>query len=339
MSSMKRIIPFIRVLEPYLTDESVSEVMVNDGGARVFVDRCGRIEEVPGLTIETESLTVAIKCIFRDNHIEISEAQPARVARLEDGSRVTAVLPPISVTGPILTIRRHPRLYSLEELVINETLPETVAERLRAAVTAHANILISGGTSSGKTTLLNALAATFPDRQRILLLESPSEIVLKKRNLVRLQARPEAVVLGKEEPLPPVPISDLLRITLTLRPDRIVVGESKGAEGWDLLQCWNSGHSGSLSTLHANSAVLAITRFVHLVLMARMNLPPSSVREDLGDMLHYVVHVGLEDGRRRVTEVIQVRGYDRRAKRFNIEPLYNTSRSNQGAEWVSERVS
>jgi pilus assembly protein CpaF len=333
---MKRIIPFIRVLEPFLTDDAVSEVCVNDGGARIFVDRCGRMEEIPGLTIQTVNLTAAIKNIFRDNGLEISEAQPARDARLEDGSRVTAVLPPVSVSGPILTIRRHPHLYILDELVSMQTLPATVADQLRATIAARANILISGGTSSGKTTLLNALAATIPDHERILLIEAPSEIVLHKRNLIRLEARLEEIPIGQEKPLPPVPISQLLRTALRLRPDRIIVGETRGAEGWDLLQCWNTGHSGSLSTIHANSAVLAITRFVHCVLMAQMQLPPSSIREDLGDMLHYVVHVALDDGRRRVTEVIQLRGYDRRTKRFVIQPLYNGS--NQGGEWKSERA-
>jgi pilus assembly protein CpaF len=337
MSSMKRIVPFIRVLEPFLTDDAISEVCVNDGGARVFVDRRGRMEEIPGLTIQTVNLTAAIKNIFRDNGLEISEAQPARDARLEDGSRVTAVLPPVSVTGPILTIRRHPHMYTLDELVSMETLPGTVAEQLRATVAARANILISGGTSSGKTTLLNALAATIPDQERILLIEAPSEIVLQKRNLIRLEARLEEIPIGQEKPLPPVPISQLLRTALRLRPDRIVVGETRGAEGWDLLQCWNTGHSGSLSTIHANSAVLAITRFIHCVLMAQMQLPPSSIREDLGDMLQYVVHVALDDGRRRVAEVIQLRGYDRRAKQFVIQPLYNGS--NQGGEWQSERAS
>lgn len=325
MSSMKRIIPFIRVLEPYLTDESISEVMVNDGGAHLFVERNGVIEPVPDVTIATASLTAAIKNIFRDNHLEISEAQPAREARLEDGSRVTAVLPPVSVTGPVLDIRRHPRLFSLIELVDMKMLPRHVAELLRGAIDAGSNLLISGRTGSGKTTLLNALAATLPDHQRILLIEAPAEIVLQKPNLVRLEARPEELPMGDEKPLPPVPVSHLLRTALRLRPDRIVQGEIRDADAWNLLQCWNSGHSGSLTTIHANSAVLALTRFLHCVLMAQMNLPPSSIREDLGDMLHYVAHVALVDGRRRVTEVIKIRGYNRRARRFLIEPLYATT--------------
>jgi pilus assembly protein CpaF len=322
MSSMKRIIPFVRVLEPYLTDEAVTEIMVNDGGSRIFIERQGRIEQLSGVRIETVSLTAAIKNIFRDNGLEISEAQPARDARLEDGSRVTAVLAPISVTGPILTIRRHPRLFTIAQLVDLGMLTPYAAGLLGTAVAEGANVLISGRTGSGKTTLLNALAATLPDHERILLIEAPAEIAIQKPNLVRLEARLEELPLGQEAPLPPVSIGQLVRTALRLRPDRIVVGETRGADAWELLQCWNSGHSGSLSTIHANSAVLALTRFVHCVLMAQMNLPASTVREDLGDMLQYVVHVELENGQRRVREMIRVRGYERRRKGFQIEQLY-----------------
>jgi pilus assembly protein CpaF len=322
MSSMKRIVPFIRVLEPYLTDDAVTEIMVNDGGSRLFIEREGRIEQLSGVRIETVSLAAAIKNIFRDNGLEISESQPARDARLEDGSRVTAVLAPISVCGPILTIRRHPRLFSLALLVQTGMLTSYAAELLCAAVTEGANILISGRTGSGKTTLLNALAATLPDHERIVLIEAPAEIAIGKPNLVRLEARLEEVPLGQETPLPAVSIGQLVRTALRLRPDRIVVGETRGADAWELLQCWNSGHSGSLSTIHANSAVLALTRFVHCVLMAQMNLPASSIRQDLGDMLRYVVHVEIENGRRQIREIIRVRGYDRRARHFRIEPLY-----------------
>jgi pilus assembly protein CpaF len=323
MSSMKRIIPFVRVLEPYLTDEAVTEIMVNDGGSRIFIERHGKIEELSGVRIATVSLTAAIKNIFRDNGLEISEAQPTRDARLEDGSRVTAVLAPISVSGPILTIRRHPRLFSLTQLVEAGMLTSYASGLLCAAVTEGANVLISGRTGSGKTTLLNALAATLPDHERILLIEAPAEIAVCKPNLVRLEARLEELPLGQEAPLPAVSIGQLVRTALRLRPDRIVVGETRGGDAWELLQCWNSGHSGSLSTIHANSAALAITRFVHCVLMAQMNLPASGIRQDLGDMLRYVVHVELENGRRQVREIIRVRGYDRRARRFQIEPLYN----------------
>jgi pilus assembly protein CpaF len=200
-----------------LSDEAVTEIMVNDGGSRIFIERQGRIEQLSGVRIETVSLTAAIKNIFRVNGLEISESQPARDARLEDGSRVTAVLSPISVSGPILTIRRHPRLFSLAQLVDAGMLTSFASGLLSAAVNEGANVLISGRTGSGKTTLLNALAATLPDHDRILLIEAPAEIAICKPNLVRLEARLEEVPLGQETPLPPVSIGQLVRTALRLR--------------------------------------------------------------------------------------------------------------------------
>ena len=237
------------------------------------------LQEVPDLVLDERNLKVAIKNIARTCGDEISDVQPILDARLEDGSRVAAMFPPCSVNGPTLTIRKFTHRYSLRELVEVGTLTEGLAATLTEAVLAHRNILISGGTGTGKTTLLNALAATIADDDRIVLIEETSEVVIDKPNLVRFEARRAQVPLGQETPVPAVTIAELLRATLRHRPDRILVGEVRGAEAFDLLQALNTGHLGSLSTLHANSAEQALTRFAHCVLTANVGLPHASVRE------------------------------------------------------------
>ena len=233
MSSLDRILPFLKPIEDLLLDHAVTEVMVNDGGRHVFVERDGALEPVVGRTLETRNLTVAIKNIARACGDEISEMQPLLDARLEDGSRVAAMFPPCAVAGPVLTIRKFTQRYSLDDLVGVGTMTPDVATHLRCAVASQQNILISGGTGTGKTTLLNALAALIPDQDRIVVIEETAEIHLEKPNLVRLEARRAQAPLGHEAPLPPVTIADLLRATLRHRPDRILVGEVRGAEAFD----------------------------------------------------------------------------------------------------------
>ena len=321
MSSLSRILPFLRPIEDLLSDPSVTEVMVNAGGRRVFVERDGVMEVIPDRTLESRNLTVAIKNIARACGDEISDVQPILDARLEDGSRVAAMFPPCAVDGPALTIRKFTRRYSLDDLVEIGTVTPELAAGLVAAITTEQNILISGGTGTGKTTLLNALAAYIPDRDRVVLIEETSEIHLAKPNLLRFEARRPQLPLGQEAPLPPVSIADLLRATLRHRPDRIVVGEVRGAEAFDLLQALNTGHLGSLSTIHANSSEQALTRLAHCVLTANVGLPHRSIREAIGLAIHLVVHIARVDGRRRVTEIISVRGYDVQTDRFSLEPL------------------
>lgn len=320
MSSLSRILPFLRPIEDLLNDPSVTEVMVNAGGRRVFVERDGVMEVIPDRALESRNLTVAIKNIARACGDEISDVQPILDARLEDGSRVAAMFPPCAVDGPALTIRKFTRRYSLDDLVEVGTVTPELAGRLVAAIAAEQNILISGGTGTGKTTLLNALAAYIPDRDRVILIEETSEIHLVKPNLLRFEARRPQLPLGQEAPLPPVSIADLLRATLRHRPDRILVGEVRGAEAFDLLQALNTGHLGSLSTIHANSSEQALTRLAHCVLTANVGLPHHSIREAIGLAIHLVVHIARVDGRRRVTEIISVRGYDVQTDRFSFEP-------------------
>ena len=320
MSSLERILPFLRPIEDLLVDPSVTEVMVNGGGRRVFVERDGSLEKVER-TLEVRNLTVAIKNIARACGDEISDHQPMLDARLEDGSRVAAMFPPCSVDGPTLTVRKFTHRYSLDELVTVGTLTSDLAAQLRTAVDDRKNILISGGTGTGKTTLLNALAATIPDRDRIVLIEETSEILIEKPNLVRFEARRAQVPLGQETPLPAVTISDRVRATLRHRPDRILVGEVRGSEAFDLLQALNTGHLGSLSTIHANSAEQALTRLAHCVLTANVGLPHRSVREAIALAIHLVVHIARVDGLRKVADVKAVRGYDNASDRFALERI------------------
>ena len=321
MSSLDRILPFLRPIEDLLCDATVTEVMVNEGGQRVFVEREGRLEAVRGRSLESRNLTVAIKNIARACGDEVSEAQPLLDARLEDGSRVAAVFPPCAVGGPALTIRKFTRRYTLDDLVDIGALSFEAAGQLLAAVRCQRNILVSGGTGTGKTTLLNALADRIPDDDRIIVIEETAEIHLPKPNVLRLEARRAQVPLGQEAPLPPVTISDLLRAALRHRPDRILVGEVRGAEAFDLLQALNTGHLGSLSTIHANSAEQALTRLAHCVLTAHVGLPHKSIREAIALAIQFIVHVGRVEGRRRVTELVQVVGYDGATDRFLLEPL------------------
>jgi pilus assembly protein CpaF len=285
----------------------------------VFAAREGPRERAPDRTLETRNLSVAIKNIARACGDEISDVQPVLDARLEDGSRVAAMFPPCAVGGPALTIRKFTRRYGLEDLVAVGMLAPALAIELTGPVAQHQNILISGGTGTGKTTLLNALAACIPNTDRIVVIEETAEIHLDKPNLLRFEARRAQVPLGQEAPVPAVTISDLVRATLRHRPDRIIVGEVRGAEAFDLLQALNTGHLGSLSTIHANSAEQALTRLAHCVLTANVGLPHRSVREAIALAIHLIVHVARLDGSRRVTEVTRVTAYDTSADRFCLD--------------------
>jgi pilus assembly protein CpaF len=322
VSSLERILPFLRPIQDLLIDPDITEVMVNAGGRRIFVERCGVVDAVPSRTVDEKLLTVAIKNIARTCGDEISEEEPILDARLEDGSRVAAMFPPCSVGGATLTIRRFSRRYSLDDLVDVGSVPLDAAALLRRAVASRQNVLISGGTGTGKTTLLNALAATIPDTDRIALIEETSEILLEKPNYVRFEARKGRAPFGGTAPLPPVTIADLLRATLRHRPDRIIVGEVRGAEAFDLLQALNTGHLGSMTTIHSNSAEQALTRLAHCVVSGTAGLPHASVREAIALAIDLVVHIARDAGQRRITELLAVRRYDAQPDRFEVEHLY-----------------
>jgi pilus assembly protein CpaF len=294
-------------LEPLLSDPEVDEVMVNGPGS-VYVERRGRIEST-GVTFASDAeLLHAIERILAPLGRRVDEAQPLCDARLADGSRVNVVIPPLAISGPCLTVRRFRREgFSLRDLVAGGTLPADVGEFLALCVAAHASVLVSGGTGSGKTTTLNALSGAIPGEERIVTIEDAAELRLRQRHVVRLEARP-ANLEGRGE----VTIRQLVRNALRMRPDRIVVGEVRGAEALDMLQALNTGHDGSLTTVHANSPADALRRIETLALMAGLGLPHVAVRDQVASALDLVVHqVRLADGARvvqAVTEVVRVAG-------------------------------
>lgn len=306
MSSLDRILPFLRPIADLLADPDITEVMVNAGGRCVFVEKAGRLQAIPDRVLELRNLTVAIKNIARACGDEISEHQPILDARLEDGSRVAAMFSPCSVDGPTLTVRKFGRRYTLCDLVSGGMLTEWQAEALRDAVRDGRNVLISGGTGTGKTTLLNALAATIPPEDRIVLIEETAEIRLELPHVVRFESRRAVAALGQESPKPAVTIAELLRATLRHRPDRIILGEVRGGEAFDLLQALNTGHLGSLSTIHANAAAQALIRLGHCVLMANVGLPHASIHEAIASAIHLVVHVSRQPQGRVVSDVVHV---------------------------------
>ena len=311
------ILPFLRPIAPLLMDPTISEIMINPGSG-VFIERGGRCEPVGGIELTENQIRTAVVMIARYLGDDVSEERPVLDARLPDGSRVAAMFPPSSIGGTALTIRKFQRhLFTLAELVRVGTMPERVAALLKDAVKGRANILISGGTGSGKTTLLNALAEVIPPEDRIVAIEDTAELQIRQPNYLRFETRREqAEVAG-------VTIRDLLRATLRHRPDRIIVGEVRGAEALDLLQALNTGHAGTLTTIHANSAALALNRLTTCVLMSDVALPFAAIRSQIADSVHLIVQIERrQGGDRRVSEILSVTGYDHRTERFELEPVY-----------------
>ena len=294
-------------LEPLLADPSVDEVMVN-GPGRVWVERDGRIEPT-GASFDGESeLRHAIERILAPLGRRVDEAEPLCDARLPDGSRVNVVVPPLALDGSVLTIRRfRPRGFGPADLVANGTWAQPLRDLLQRAVQARCNVLISGGTGSGKTTTLNALTEFIGADERIVTVEDAAELRLRHPHVVRLEARP-ASLEGRGE----VTVRRLVRNALRMRPDRIVVGEVRGAEALDMLSAMSSGHDGSLSTVHAGSPEEALRRVETLALMAGLGLPHEAVRDQVAGALDLVVHQArMSDGARRVvavSEVVRVAG-------------------------------
>jgi pilus assembly protein CpaF len=289
-------------LEPLLADPSVDEVMVN-GPCAVYVERRGRLERAGVQFAGEAELLHAIERVLAPLGRRVDEASPLCDARLADGSRVNVVIPPLSLSGPCLTVRRFRREgFSMRDLVSNGTLPAALAELLAVCVAARASVLVSGGTGSGKTTTLNALSGAIPGEERIVTIEDAAELRLRQRHVVRLEARP-ANLEGRGE----VTIRQLVRNALRMRPDRIVVGEVRGPEALDMLQALNTGHDGSLTTVHANSPEDALRRVETLALMAGVGLPHAAVREQAASALDLIVHQGrLPDGGRAVESVTEV---------------------------------
>ncbi|MFH0911481.1 MAG: ATPase, T2SS/T4P/T4SS family [Planctomycetota bacterium] len=293
-------------LEDLLADETVTEIMVV-GWDKVYVERKGKLALSLKQFMDDAQVVAIIRRILAPIGRRIDETTPMQDGRLPDGSRVNAIIPPLALSGPVLTIRKFSvNPYTADDLLAFGTLAPDMANFLELVVRNRANLLISGGTGSGKTTLLNVLAAFIPGDERIVTIEDAAELQLPQEHVVRLESRPPNLE-GRNA----IVIRDLVRNALRMRPDRIVVGECRGGEALDMLQAMNTGHDGSLTTLHANSPHDAISRLETLVLMAGMELPSRAIREQIAGALDFIVHLArLSDGSRRVVAISAVEGMD-----------------------------
>jgi len=317
MNGFETILPFLKPIEHLILDDAISEVMIN-GPDRIFIEKAGFIEPVLGIHLGEKSLMVAVKNIARRLGDDISESKPILDSRLPDGSRVAAVIPPCSVNGITLTIRKfNARHFGVEDLVQAGTMERWLANQLEQYVLARKNILIAGSTGSGKTSMLNVLGKFIPSDERVLLIEDTSEIHMGQDNLVRFEAR------QPQNGLSAVTIRDLLKASLRHRPDRIILGEIRGGEAFDLLQLLNTGHSGSLSTVHATSAKQGLARFTSCVLQSGVDLPYRAIKTNVGDSVNVVVHLERRPGRRFVSEVVEIHGYDPDRDEYNYGFIFD----------------
>jgi len=293
-------------IQPLLNDISISEVMVN-APDEVYYEKDGIIYVAPYRFKDTAHIMRIIERIIAPLGRRVDESSPYVDARLPDGSRVNVVIPPLVPRSPVLTVRKfRPDKYDMDDLVRIGTLSEQMADFLRACVQQRLNIVVSGGTGTGKTTLLNALSQYIPSRERIVTIEDPIEMKLRQTHVISMEARP-ANIEGRNE----VTQRDLVRNALRMRPDRIIVGEVRGAEAFDMLQAMNTGHEGSLTTVHANSPRDALSRIENMVLMAGFDLPVRAIREQEASALHLVIQlVRYSDGKRRVANVSEITGME-----------------------------
>jgi pilus assembly protein CpaF len=293
-------------IEGYLKDPEITEIMVN-GTESIFVERNGRLALSESRFLSNEHLRQLIERITAAVGRRIDESSPMVDARLPDGSRINAVIPPLSVDGPMLTIRKfRNEVLDIDQMIGIGTLDRRCAEFLGVCVAGRLSVLVTGGTGAGKTTMLNALSSFIPERERIVTIEDAVELRLRQRHVVRLESRPPNVE-GRGE----VTIRDLVRNALRMRPDRIIVGEVRGAESLDMLQAMNTGHEGSLGTLHANSARDALSRLETMVLMAGMELPVRAIREQIASAIDLIVHLArMSDGTRRIIAIDEVAGME-----------------------------
>ncbi|MFI2370891.1 CpaF family protein [Streptomyces sp. NPDC018833] len=310
------------VLEPLLEDASITEIMVN-GPDQIFVERGGRVELLPLRFASNEQLMQTIERIVSTVNRRVDESNPMVDARLPSGERVNVIIPPLALSGATLTIRRFPRAFTLSEMIGFGSLDEHMLYLLSALVQARLNIIVSGATGTGKTTLLNALSGLIPEGERVITIEDSAELQLQQQHVIRLESRP-ANVEGKGR----ITIRDLVRNSLRMRPDRIVVGEVRGGETLDMLQAMSTGHDGSLATVHANSAEDALMRLQTLASMSEVKIPFEALRDQINSAVDCVVQLTRHaDGARKIREiaVLDSRGQEpyrlASVARFDARPM------------------
>ena len=293
-------------IDPLLHDESVTEIMVN-GPDQVFVERAGKAGIAPVKFLDEDHLRRVIEKIVAQVGRRIDESSPLCDARLPDGSRVNAVIPPLAIGGPFLTIRKFSKdPLGIEDLIGFGTLTPASARFLQACIIGKLNVIISGGTGSGKTTTLNVMSSFIPEGERVITIEDAKELQLRQDHVLCMESRPSNVE-GKGE----VTIRDLVKNSLRMRPDRIVVGECRGGEALDMLQAMNTGHDGSLTTVHANTPRDAMTRIETLTMMAGYDLPIKAIREQMSSAVDLVIQIGRQrDGSRKISHITEVQGME-----------------------------
>lgn len=304
------------ILQSLIEDQEITEIMINGPGS-IFIERAGYLQELDGGFDSEEKLQNVIQQIVAGCNRVVNEASPIVDARLSNGARVNIVMSPVALNGPIVTIRRFPDTpVTMEELIRWESISQEVAELLRLLVQAGYNIFISGGTGSGKTTFLNVLSGFIPSWERVITIEDSAELQLQGlRNLVRMETRNSNVEGCRE-----ISIRDLIRASLRMRPDRIIVGEVRGAEAVDMMQCLNTGHDGSMSTGHANSAQDMLSRLENMILMG-MDIPLAAIKKQIVSGIDIIVHLGrLRDRSRKVLEIVEV--LDCEEDHIRLNPLY-----------------
>jgi pilus assembly protein CpaF len=313
--SFELILPFLRPIEPLLLDESVSEIMGNPDSSW-FSERDGELCKEPNISFDAGKLRTGLEVIANQLGKKLDEDNPLLDAHLPDGSRLAAAIPPVVRPAPSLTIRKFTgRHYTVDDLITRRTLTRPLADFLAEQIRSGKTLLISGGTGTGKTTLLRILADFIPNRERLVVIEDTAELQIRKPNIVAAECQADSYLAD-------ISFDKLLRSALRWRPDRIIMGEVRGIEARTLLDSFNTGHSGSLATIHANSAEKALHRFANLVMRNHSQTTFSDTEAEIGEAVDFVVHVERRSGRRVIREVLGLRGYDRDAKRFLIDPVF-----------------
>jgi pilus assembly protein CpaF len=308
------ILPFLRPIEPLLLDESVSEIMGNPNATWWF-ERDGVVCPEASVQFDANKLRTGLEVIANHLGKRLDEDNPLLHAQLPDGSRIAAVIPPVVRPAPALTIRKFTsRRFTVDDLIARGTLSQSLADFLSTQIREGKTILISGGTGTGKTTLLNVLAQAIPDEERIVVIEDTAELRIQKPNILAAECQTDTFKAR-------ISFDDLLKSALRWRPDRIILGEVRGTEARTLLDSFNTGHAGSLATIHANSAEKALHRFSNLVMRSHTQTTFSDTEAEIGEAVDFVVHIERKPGYRIVREVLAIHGYDRDAKCFVIDPV------------------